>query len=155
MSLIVKGTRIIFELAGDAGDIKPPGSYGMLHDPQGKAWPYRSLLVGPFRHGGKAPDNEVTTEARKYLGRSHNVKKGSVSLPSRSGPWEKLGEVAVLYYYRGGSRAPGGMRHKFGKASLAKLMLGHGKAHLSRCGNWYRLNLPKGAVVDDRGIVWP
>jgi hypothetical protein len=154
VSLIVKGTKIIFELA-DGSDVKPPPSYGMLHDPQGKAWPYRSLLIGPFRHGGKAPEDEVTTEARKYLGKGHTVKRGSASLPPRSGPWEKLGEVAVLYYYRGGTRARGGMRHVFGKMSVAKVLLGSGKAHLSRCGSWYRLNLPAKAVVDDRGLVFP
>lgn len=157
MSLIVKGTAIIFEMkSGD--DIKPPRGYAMLHDPDGKAWPYRSVLVGPWRKGGKASDEELTIEMRKYLGRSHTIHKGGVNLPPRQGPWESLGEIAILFYKRTGSRVPPEkrkMRHEFGKTSVAKILLGHGKAHLSKCGSWYRVNLPRGAVVDDRGFVWP
>lgn len=152
--MICKGKKVIFELASGE-DIKPPAAYGLLHDPHGREWSSRSLLVGPFTQGGTADADDVPDDAREYLGKSHRIKRGSTTLPPRRGPWEKLGEVAVLYYWRGGTRAPGGMRHPFGKVSIATLVKGKGRAHLSRCGRWYRLNLPPGALIDSRGLVWP
>jgi hypothetical protein len=151
--VICKGTRVIFELASGE-DIKPPAAFALGHDPSGKEAPARYVYCGPYTRGGRADQDEVPDEAWRYLGRAHVIHCGSYN-PPKAGPWAKCGEVAVIYYVRGGKRAPGGMRHKFNRASLERVVLGRGKVTLSKCGRWYRLELPKNARVDERGFFWP
>jgi len=153
--MIRKGSRVTLELHNGL-ELEPPRSYAMLHDPSGKEWPARSVLVGPFKTGGAA--NDPPSEARDYLGRSYKIHEGSCDLsglPRRVGAWQKLGTIDRIVYYRHGTKARGTFQHKFGKASIVSFFKGRGKATLYAHGDWFRIEMPKGAIADDRGIVWP
>jgi len=160
--VICKGTGVVFDLV-DGARVIPPARYGMLHDPSGKEWPARSVLVGPFAKGPLADEDEIPRDARDYLGRKHRVHRGVAIFPPRSlATWTHLGDVASakkaggrIRYVRGGTKAPGGFHHPFNAPSLATLMKGHGRSVLYRCGQWLRLELPRGAMLDARGFVWP
>ena len=151
--IIVKGVSVIFDLT-DGSSVRPRASAGMMHDPTGRAWPKKSLLVGAYQKGGITDD--VPEDAKRYLGRNYSAHEGSVDLPpKRLGEWEKLGEVETIYYRRPGTRAPGKFHHEFNKPGLRRLVHGTGRAMLYARGSYYRLELPRSAIVDDRGIVWP
>jgi hypothetical protein len=76
--------------------------------------------------------------------------------------WKKIGEIGTLgdrqgtiWYTRGGTKAPGRFKHRFNKASLIRLIKGKGRVVLYEYVSWLRIELPRGAIVDDRGIVSP
>ena len=156
--MIRKGTRVLFEMK-DGSDVEPPAKYALLHDPEGEDWPARSMLVGPYATGKAVED--VPSSAKAYLGRQYEIHKGSCVLPPRhlqehcDRIWEEIGEVDTIYYYRHGTKASGDFRHKFGRFTIISLFKGRGKAVLYGWGEWLRLELPRGAIADDRGIVWP
>ena len=154
--LVLKGTDVAFELE-DGREIEASKRYGMLHDETGREWPARSVLVGPFRKGGEAED--PPRRARDYLGRTYTIKQGEAKteiVPRALWNWDELGQVARIYYLRGGTKAPGRWQHPFNKRSaFAVLVKGPGKVTLYKWGAWYRLQLPRGAMLDSRGIVWP
>ena len=153
--LTLKGTSVAFELV-DGREIDAPGK-GMLHDATGREWPARSVLVGPFKRGRATKD--VSEDARDYLGRTYTIKQGNAKteiVPRGLWSWERVGEVARIYYTRGGTKYPGRFQHPFNKrSSLAVLVKGKGKVTLYQWRGWYRLELPKGAILDSRGFVWP
>lgn len=156
--LTLRGTAVRFELA-DGSEIAAPAKDGLFYDDSGRDWPARSLLVGPFKRGGPADQDEVPKRTREYLGRTYTIRQGEAKteiVPRALWHWEKLGEVARIYYRRGGTKAPGSYQHPFNKRyAMAVLMKGKGKVTLYRWGKWRRLEMPRGAILDNRGIVWP
>lgn len=157
--LTVKGTRIRLHMAEGGPLIRPRGA--MMHDPTGKAWPKNSLLLGPFKKEGK-PVNPRNYEGapKEYLGRNYNPKEGSVNLPPKGlAAWEDVGVVERIDYVRPGSKAPGRYTHKFntprGVYHILHAVKGKRRVMLRRCGQFYRLDLGKGAIADDRGIAFP
>ena len=154
--LVLKGTDVAFELE-DGREIEASKRYGMLHDETGREWPARSVLVGPFRKGGEAGD--PPKRARDYLGRTYTIKQGEAKteiVPRALWNWDELGQVARIYYLRGGTKAPGRWQHPFNKRSaFAVLVKGPGKVTLYKWGAWYRLQLPRNAILDSRGFVFP
>ncbi len=153
-ALIAKGRSVAFDMK-DGSSVRCSG--GMLHDPSGRWWPRNSVLCGPFRVTRKADDDEVSGEARHYLGSSHNTKMGSVNTPPKAlGEWKYIGEVEEIWYVRTGKKRPGTYFHPFSKpGALATILKGKGKARLYKRGNFCRLDLPRGAILDSRGYVWP
>jgi hypothetical protein len=159
--LIVKGHAVIFEL-DDGKEIRPRASLGMAHDPDGEAWPKRSVLIASYKRGRGAPA-EYKGPARAYLGRNYKPRQGTMELPPRAlAEWTYVGRVSQIFYERPGTRAPGKYRHKFGKGDhFHRLFKGNGpmprlyRSPALRCGTVYRLELPPGSVADDRGYVWP
>jgi hypothetical protein len=152
--LIVKGRAVSFDLT-DGGKIDAPASYGMMHDPAGRYWKSTSLLVAPFEKLGKDVDGDKYS--KDYLGASHLTRVGDVRLPpKRLTDWCYEGEVERIWYTRTG-RKYGGKRfqHAFNKPSLARLVKGRGRARLYSRNGCYRLELPRGAIADGRGFVWP
>src|ERR1700747_1236863 len=138
--LICRGKTIAIDLV-DGGAIDPPASHGLLHDPSGRLFPKRSLLIGPFERGSPADEETIPREAGDYLGRAYEVRRRECRLsPKELSAWKRVGEVATLgnaqgeiFYTRGGTRAPGRFRHKFNKASLSRLFRGRGKVTLYSC----------------------
>jgi hypothetical protein len=154
-ALIAKGRSCRFEMV-DGPAVSVAG--GMLHDPSGRWWPKRSVLCGPFKARERAAaDDEFKGPAKDYLGKTHNASIGSVDTPPKSlGEWEYLGEVSRVYYTRTGKKRPGRYQHPFNKpTALSVLVKGKGKAKLYRHGRFARLDLPPGAILDSRGLVWP
>jgi len=135
---------------------------GMLYDVSGFYWPACSLLIAPFENG-RAPCDDVQ-KARDFFGRSTRVFEGHASLPSRSlNAWRELGEVDQVFYDRAGKHS-GPFRHKFNAPRglwqiLWPFMRGSNKPAIlyacSELGGCYRVELPHGCIVDDRGIVLP
>lgn len=151
--LVSKGHSCIFEMV-DGRDISTKG--GMLHDPSGKTWPSRSVLIGPFRGGlRKADPDEVDAAAKHYLGSSHPAKIGMVDTPPKDlTSWTYVGDVENILYTRTGRRRPGRYEHPFNK-SWVTLFTGKKRVKLYRRGRYYRLQLPRGAILDSRGFVVP
>ncbi len=154
MSLIVKGRSVSFDLV-DSTKIDAPAAYGMIHDPTGRQWKRTSVLIAPFQKGGETVEGDRFS--KDYLGRSHMIHAGDVRLPPRAlSDWTLEGEVKRIWYTRTGAKY-GGKRfqHEFGKMSFARLVKGKGRARLYSRGSTYRLELPRGAILDSRGLVWP
>jgi len=152
--LICKGKAVSFDLA-DGGKIDAPASCGMMHDPTGRYWKKTSVLVAPFEKLGDEVEGDKYS--KDYLGRTHLTRAGDVRLPPRElSAWTYEGECVKVWYTRTGKKY-GGRRfqHEFNKAGLQRLVRGRGKARLYSRGSVYRLELPRGAVLDARGIVWP
>lgn len=156
--LICKGTRVRLHLA-DGRILSPRGS--MLHDPKGRYWPKNSLLIGGFtRSGGDLSDEQYRGAPKDYLGRNHTPHVGYVDLPpKRIGEWVDVEEVVRIDYVRGGTRAPGGFRHHFGKPRglmrLVHLVKGKRRVILRRWGRFYRVDMGPGSMADSRGIAFP
>jgi hypothetical protein len=152
---IVKGRSCRFEMK-EGPDVTCGG--GMIHDPTGRAWPKNSVAFGPVRRVRSASGDEFSGAGRHYLGGSYKASIGIANLPPRGlDGWRYLGEVERIYYTRTG-RKNGGVRfqHPFSKpGALATIVKGKGKARLYRRGRWCRLELPRGAILDSRGYVWP
>lgn len=156
--LICMGREVEFVLK-DGREIKAKQTRdGMLRDPSGTYWPKCSLLIAPFENG-----TEASKQAGNYFGRDAEVFEGRVDLPPQSlGEWQELGEVREIFYDRAGTKHPGFFRHEFhkprGMYKLVFLIKGRAAkepAVLYQHGDYFRLDLPKGCVVDDRGIVVP
>lgn len=130
----------------------------MLYDGSGYYWPACSLLVAPFENGREPCDAE---KARDFFGRTTRVFEGQASLPPRElHAWRRLGEVDQVFYDRAGKHA-GPFRHKFNAPRglwqiLWPFMKGSDKpAVLYAHSGCYRVELPQGCIIDDRGIVLP
>jgi hypothetical protein len=153
---IVKGRNVRFEMK-QGPDVTCGGA--MMHDPTGRAWPAKSVLCGPIkRRLRSASDAELEGAGRHYFGGSYPAKVVEIDAPERSmAGWKYLGEVERIYYTRVG-RKNGNVRfvHPFNKAgALSTVFKGKGKVRLYRKGRFVRLELPRGAILDTRGFVWP
>lgn len=150
--LIKKGSAVTFGMKSGR-DIRARGQ--MMHDPSGKVWPANSVLVGPLRHNVRAArSDEVTNDAWNYHG-STTMKIGVVNTPPRDmARWTYVGDVDDILYTRPGRRLPGKYQHEFNRG-LGVMMRGTGRVRLYRCGRFYRLQLPKNAILDSRGFVHP
>lgn len=131
---------------------------GMLYDASGKDWPKNSLLITRFDQG----DEEVD-EGKDYFGRKTPVFAGGLDLSSEwreLDGWRELGEVKDIFYHRVG-KYEGPFVHEFNKPrGIWRLLWPFTKAAgkpaiLYSRKNAFRLELPKGALVDNRGLVVP
>ena len=133
----------------------------MIHDPSGRLWPKCSLLIAPLgRSSRDATPEEYEGAPAYFLGRHHRGRVTELDFPNRSNGWTEVGQVGRIDYVRGGTKAPGGFRHEVNRPrgifKVVHLLRG-GKAPvtLRKQGKFYRLDLPRGCIVDDRGIVYP
>ena len=157
--LIVKGRAVRLHMAEGGPMVRPRGA--MMHDPNGRAWPSCSVLIGPFTAGKRAATpKEYEGTPKEYLGRTYSPHVGSVDLPPKSlDAWQEIGLVTRIDYVRTGRKNPGGYRHVFNKPRGALwvvfLIKGKGKAVLRRHGRFYRLDMNKGCLLTDQGFVYP
>jgi hypothetical protein len=153
-ALIAKGRSCLFEMV-DGSDVRCSG--GMLHDPSGRWWPKKSVLCGPFRQRMRpVDDDEYDGDAKHYLGSSHKASIGSIDTPPKPlAGWDYLGEVDRIFYTRTGRKNPGRYQHKFNGKGFTTLIKGNGRVRLYRRGRYCRLELPRGAILDSRGFLWP
>ncbi len=152
--LIAKGKAVSFDMA-NGDEIDAPARSAMLHDPRGRFWKRTSILVAPFKRGSGETGGDA--DSKDYLGRTHLTRVGDVPLPPKElSAWTYEGECEKIWYTRHGAKH-GGTRfhHTFNKSLLGRLVKGRGKARLYSRGSLYRLELPRGAIVDGRGFLWP
>jgi len=159
--LVAKCYQITLVLEGGKR-VHPKGA--ALHDGTGHIWPKNSVLIAPFKAEGRAlpsPDKE----AQRWSKTPENVRAGSVDLPPKPlGSWTLRGCVERIDYTRYGEHADK-YTHKFdghGEKNgdgpfAAALLFEEGTPHpiLYSLRSIYRLELPKGAVFNWRGFVWP
>src|SRR5262249_39520451 len=156
-ALLCMGREIEFDLKSGETIVAPP-SAGMLFDETGTAWPKCSLLVKRFEDGTSRSDR-----GKDYFGRKASVYEGHVELPMRAlSTWKRRGEIKAIFYERAGTKLPGFFRHVFNKPrGLYKVIFwikgrtAKTPAILYARGKDYRVELPDGCIVDDRGIVLP
>jgi hypothetical protein len=156
------GTCVTFVLK-DGGEIDARKRDALLYDPSGRYWPRCSLLVAGFDRGGGVA-RDATKEARAFYGRSATIRAGTLEMvpPLDLSAWARLGPLESIFYERRGTKAPGYFRHEFNKPrGLWKLIFAiKGRsvkqpAVLYNLRSLYRVELPEGCIVDDRGIVAP
>lgn len=154
------GFDVGFKLRGGRA-FDAPRSAGLLFDADGVYWPACSLLVTTFGRGEETDDVDASTRA--YFGKGAITRRGTAQLPpAELEQWTEVGELDTLFYRRTGTRAPGDFKHPFHKPKglLRVVFALKGKAArapviLSRRGAAYRIDMPDGCIVDDRGIVLP
>ena len=141
--ILIKGDALIFQT--DTGRmIDLPTKSGIIHDPDGEDRPKCEVFFGPYRILRQRPTG-TTRAATKYFGSRYKPAMATVDLPK--GPWEPIAKVVKIFYKRGlrGADHAGGFHHPFARTPLT----------LSKCGRYWRLSLPQGCIVDDRGFVFP
>jgi hypothetical protein len=156
------GREILIVLSSER-EIASPASAGMLYDHSGADWPRCSLLVTRFRGYTHDVDKRELGAARDYFGRNAEIGAGTVDLPPKSfAAWTRVGEVSEIFYGRAGTKAPGRFRHRFHKprGMWKVIFFFKGRAAkdpvvLYKTRNAYRLELPSGCMIDDRGIAVP
>jgi hypothetical protein len=153
MAILVKGHSVSFDLP--TLEIDARKEHGMMHDPTGRLWKKTSILVGPYWRSKEEADGDG--HMRDYFGSSHLIRVGDAKLPPKGlERWRFIGDVEKIWYTRTGKKY-GGKRfqHGFNKSLLGRIVKGKGRARLYQLGEWYRLELPRGAIVDGRGFLWP
>ena len=149
--LVAKGYSVSFYLPRK---VSAPGSYAMLHDPSGKAWPELSVLVAPFSRGGGEIHDDV---AESYFG--YVPKRGSINLPPKAlREWAELGPVEKIEYTRTGDLGGDYFHHFDGSEGLRGMfskLFGAPSPVLFKRGRLLRLEMPNGSAMTDRGFEWP
>jgi hypothetical protein len=139
--------RVIWTPEMPKADIELPRGFVVIHDTAGKLLsPCDLYIVKWYSNKGVAvsdlPHDELAS-VREYYGAKTKIKVGLVEIPE--GPWEKVGRVQLIRYFRAG-KAEDTYEHEFDPP-----------VDLFDCARplAWRLPLPQGCVVDDRGFVWP
>lgn len=151
--ILVKGTRVVFDLK-DGRSIHAPARAGMLHDPDGSDWKRCSVLVGPFARTREAIEDKKATH---YFGRNYQARACRISLPPKplSDGWKPIGPLERIWYTRPGTKYPGPFQHKFKRGWLRAIFGLKKRAIVYRRSGWYRIEMPDGCTLDDRGFVSP
>lgn len=157
------GRDVAIVLTNDR-EIDPPSRAGMLYDETGIDWPKCSLLIAPFRGWTHEPESTKTFKsARYYFGRDTEIGAGTLTIPARAlSSWTRVGDVREIFYLRAGTKAPGRFQHRFHKPrGLWRLIFlfnrraANTPVVLYKSRGAYRLELPDGCMIDDRGIARP
>lgn len=121
-----------------------PDNYGIIHDPEGYQLPFCDVYFGPFEVTQQK--TELTRKAKAYFGRGYEGHRAIVDVPVQ-GPWEPVGETIQIFYKRRGKDTRKFFHEKKQPVPLSRCT--------SRGVTHYRLELPNGCQLDDRGFVWP
>lgn len=139
--ILIKGHTVILELANGLV-MKLPRSFGIIHDPTGEALPRCDVFFGAYRKTDKV--GTPTRQSTAYFGRRYQPKNTTIDIPR--GPWKNIGEVVQILYVRTEkSQYAGKYYHPFKKVHPV----------VSKCKSYYKLALPNGCILDDRGFVFP
>lgn len=159
---IAKGYDVRCFVEGEKTPYAAPRGYAMLHDPEGKVWDSKSILVARFSKDGKEIEDDF---AEDYFG--DPPMGGSLDLPPRGlKDWRHLGICKEIQYSR---RRPHGMPSKFEgdyfhifdgsedplRSLLSVVFLQESKVELFKKGKMLRMELPEWADLNERGYLWP
>ena len=133
-------------------DIKSvPKNFVLVHDANGTILSPCELYILRWQGGG-APtawqSDADRREAVAYFGRGEAIEAGRVTLPGR-GSFRRICRVSVIRYTRAGERA-GDYEHPYDFQYPKPVTLSICRQPLA-----FRLSLPDGCLIDDRGFVRP
>jgi hypothetical protein len=130
-------------------DLSIPAPYVLVHDTAGLLLSRCDLYVVKW-HRMYARSNpsyavpvRVEGDLKDYFGPRANLQWGEVEIPN--GPWKRFAMVQFIRYRRAGKEA-GLYEHEY---EIPVTLYG--------CKNplAWRISLPSGCKVDERGFVWP
>lgn len=147
----VKDGRVYWDPEPPKSDVKLETNYVVVHDPSGRLLSSCDLYIVKWHrlHMRASTDAEelspeAVAAAKKYYGRNVAIRVGSVEIPE--GPWSRIpGKMAMIRYRRYGVDADD-YEHVW-EPSVSVFDCAHPIA--------WRLPLPEGCVVDERGFVRP
>lgn len=159
-TLLVRGDRISFvsvEQARKVGrhpldeekmpsDVFLPPDYVVVHDTSGILFDRCHMHIVKWRGGRKRLHNVRNLDVHstsKYFGSDAKISVGEVEVPE--GPWKKTAKIAFIRYRRTGN-LKGNYEHDFDPC----VFLYSTQRPLS-----WKLRLPNGCIVDERGFVRP
>lgn len=127
-------------------DIKLPASFVLVHDTSATLFDQCHMHIVKW-HSGRKSVSEVqqnnVRDARKYFGNKASIKVGDVEVPQ--GPWRRIAQIRFIRYRRQGY-AKGNYEHEF-KPPVYLYSTTNPLA--------WKLRLPNGCIVDERGFVRP
>lgn len=129
-------------------DVVLPASFVLVHDTTGEHLNRCEMFITRWRgrplHRVPTVHPKAYRDAEDYFGHGRRIKIGSVDIPK--GPWHRVAKVQFIRYLRVGERE-GWYEHEF---STPVNVFDNGSRQLA-----WRLSLPDGCRVDDRGFVRP
>lgn len=157
--LLVRGDQISFvssEQARKVGvhplndkqmpsDVVLPKNFVLVHDTSGTLFDACEMFIVKWLGGRKSISNVYEDDikiAQEYFGSGTNIGVGSVEVPQ--GPWKKIAKMRFIRYQRHGYAK--GFEHEYSPA----VFLYSTQRPLA-----WKLKLPKGCIVDERGFVRP
>lgn len=146
MAFLVKGDEVSFVRQRDGHVIYLPPEFVMVHDVHGELVRSCDVFVVPYAFEGKGAsgsDRSLLRYATEYYGKQTPLERGTVEVPVKG--WQRVAETYAIRYRRAG-KYKGLYEHKFSELPWLE------KHRTTRA---YRLPLPDGCVLNDRGIVWP
>lgn len=118
---------------------------GLVGKSASAAW--FGAILGSVAGGAYALNATNSNALTRYLGSNYPIHKGEApveSLPRELSAWAKVGRCVQIFYQRTGYRAPDFFQHEFSQP-----------VGLYERGRYYRLQLPSGCEVGERGFTRP
>jgi len=146
MAFLIKGDQVSFIRKRDGHVIYMPPSFVMVHDVHGELVRSCDLYVVPYAHrenGTSSSDKSLLRKAQEYYGKKTPLETGTVDVPTTG--WHRVAATYKIQYRRMGNHK-GLYEHEFSELPW-----------LEQCRNTlaFKLPLPDGCVLNERGIVWP
>lgn len=141
-------------LIGVRSDIRFPAGFVLVHDTEGTVFPRCDVYIVRFRARRVAPESYMSEHhlrtAREYFGDTARIQGGSVDHPS--GPWARVAKIQIVRY----------TRHPRVASEVAKFAGGHEHEYAppvwlysSQRPLAWKLSMPSGCIIDERGFVVP
>jgi hypothetical protein len=146
MAFLVKGDQVSFVRMRDGHVIYMPPSHVMVHDVHGELARTCDLFIVPYAHvknGTSDSDKSLRSKAVDYYGKQTPLETGTIDVPTTG--WHRVAATYAIRYRRMG-RHRGLYEHDFSELPWLEQ---------SRDALAYKLPLPEGCVLNERGIVWP
>ena len=158
--LLVRGDKISFvssEQAARVGvhplddtkmpsDIELPADFVLVHDTSGVLFDRCHMYIVRWRSAGKKladVHQDDVKVAREYFGKGSRLNVGDVEVPE--GRWNRIAKIRFIRYRRAG-HARGNYEHEFDPPVYL---------YSTQGGLAWKLRLPDGCIVDERGFVRP
>jgi hypothetical protein len=140
--------------------VELPDDWGLIHDPSGIGVDRCELFIAPFIMGRRMNNShlsKVGDDARSYYGYDQELHGVTVEIPE--GPWERVGDIAVINYDRHGE-LKGPYYHDTDvpkrRSERAILMRQRTpKPLFGRRVKAFRISLPDGCRINAHGFIWP
>lgn len=127
-------------------DIALPEDFVLVHDTSGVLFDRCHMYIVRWHSATKTVSDvhqDDIKAARSYFGNGSRLKVGDVEVPE--GRWNRIGEIRFIRYRRAGN-ARGNYEHEFKPPVVL---------YSTQSGLAWKLRLPDGCIVDERGFVRP